>query len=149
MVHEAILDNDKNEWRLVLNEIYKDKWIIYSVKEVDEKHPLAKELKISGRSLQKTLSFLEGTDLIKIKEDNFIYLTQKGFNVARENEHMVLSETLQFLIVYFTTIIALTTMCNFFQALKLISPQTLLMVYAVSICLVFLLIYIFHKRRPK
>ena len=50
----ASKEKDRNEWRRVLLELYKDNWTVYGYKGPDMKHPLMDKLKISGISLHKS-----------------------------------------------------------------------------------------------
>lgn len=139
-------DKDTNKWRLVLEEVYRDNWHVYGYKNLNNDHPLAKKLKISGKSIQKSLSFLEENQLIKNVE-NLVYLTPKGFNVARANQNLKINAILQVEMIYFTVILAATTMFQFFGSLKIWSNTVLLLNYIVSICLIVVVSYfwIFKK----
>lgn len=139
-------DKDRNEWRRVLEEIYRDNWHVYAYKNLDENHPLAKKLKISGRSLQKSLSFLDENGLVSTTHD-IISLTPKGFDVARENQHIKLNAVLQTAIIYFTTIIAATAMFQFFKSLEIWSAEILLRNYMIGIGLIAIGSYQFIFKR--
>jgi hypothetical protein len=120
-------------WKAVLNEIYKSQpeWEYYGrgVGYIDDNHPLAKKLKISGKELQSTFSFLEEQKLIKYDEHNFVSLTEKGFNVALENEKHRMNIYLQLVMSYFTSILVVTTIYQFFVSLQMYNPYILLSIY--------------------
>lgn len=83
-------------WKKVLNEIYSV--APHSICEGDKfprnsnNHPTAKKLKMEGEELFKAIGFLEEQELIKIVRGNgkefwqYWQLTEKGFNVALENQ---------------------------------------------------------------
>ena len=56
--------------------------------DYDEKHPLVKRLKIKAHELMLIMSFLEEQGLIEYdqSERNWINLTEKGFDVALQNQ---------------------------------------------------------------
>lgn len=133
-----------NEWRRVLHDIYKENWVIYGTRDINKEHPLIKKLKISVRSLQKSISFLRENDLIKIVgKDSHLYLNPKGFDVAREEQNRKLNAILQTVIIYFTTIIAITAMFNLFNNLNLMSNWNLFSSYILTVGI--FAVYVYHK----
>ena len=103
---------EKNEWRRVLLEIYRDNWQLYSNKCLDKKHPLAIKLKISEVSLKKSISFLREHKLV-YDDSNLIYLSKAGFNVARETQKEEKDTFQQITIVLFTFVLTSTAVFEF------------------------------------
>jgi len=74
-------------------------------------HLLAKELKISGHELYGAINFFKENDLIE--EQDVLYLTKKGFDVAFQNEKLINEEKIQQRLLGFTAIITLSSFCTF------------------------------------
>ncbi len=135
---EDIFEAEKqhpNEWRKLLHELYHENWIWYSISDFNEgsNNPLLKKLKLTPRSLNKSMYFLKENELIKIEgKGHKVFLTPKGFDIAREEQNHKLNATLQTVIIYLTTIIAITTAFELFNNLKIVSPMTLFISYLVS-----------------
>ena len=114
---------DGSNWKKILNEIYNHapNSLCESSKcgRNDGHHPLAKKLKITGHELMLGISFLENHKLIRTdvhnNEDFWASweLTEKGFNVALENQKQNNSERLQEIIAIASVLIALITFFNF------------------------------------
>lgn len=110
-------------WKKVLHEIY----LIAPNKYVeDEKfnrntvtHALAKRLKLTSQEFSESISFLEEQKLIQITR--FVTansyqtweITEKGFNVALENEKADSTEKLQITAGLAATLIAMMSLFNF------------------------------------
>jgi hypothetical protein len=139
-------DKDSNEWRKVLLEIYKDNWNIYGYKDFEGNHPLRKKLRLSGRSLSKSISFLLEHKLIRV-HDNFIYLEQKGFDVAREIKKEIYHSAQQTSIIFLTSVLAITAFFDFLN--KTYYNKIYVWLYVASLSGFALLTYIFFKRAIK
>ncbi len=140
-----------NEWRKVLHELYKENTIIHPINYSDnpnEIHPLAKRIKISQRSFMKSVSFLKVNGLIELKGKlAHIFITPKGFDIAREEQNHKLNATLQTIIIYLTTIIAITTAFELFNNLKIIDALTLFISYLIStIIIVYFSVFVIFRR---
>lgn len=139
-------DENKNEWRKVLLEIYKDNWNIYGYKDFEGNHPLRKKLKLSGRSLSKSISFLIEHKLIRV-DNNFIYLEQKGFDVAREIRKEIYHFSQQTSIIFLTSVLAITAFFEFLN--KTYSNKIYIYLYFFAISLFALGTYILFRRAVK
>lgn len=114
-------------WKEILNEIYNiaPSKICESenFKRNDDNHPLAKRLKIKGQALFLGVSFLQEQGLIEVKKGNGkeFYntwkLTEKGFNIALENQKAESSERLQEIIALGTVLLALVGFFSFIYPL--------------------------------
>ena len=148
-----IFENEKqnpNEWRKLLHELYHENWIWYSISDFNEdsNNPLLKKLKLTPRSLNKSMYFLKEHELIKIDgKDNQVFLTPKGFEIAREEQNHKLNASLQTVIIYLTTIIAITTAFELFNNLGIISVWTLFLSYLVVGTTLIVLFYFIIFRR--
>jgi len=129
-------------WKEILNEIYNSLPSQYGrgTKGIDDNHPLAKKLKISGFELEQCLMFLSDQKLIYYKENNWIGLTEKGFNIALENEKHKSNLQLQLTITVFTAFLVITNMFNFFLSLKIYDSYMLLYTYTLLLLVVFFIV---------
>jgi len=139
-------DKNPNEWRKVLLEIYGDNWINYGYKDFDGNHPLKNKLKISGRSLSKSVSFLLEHQLIRI-DNNLIYLEPKGFEVARETKKEIYHSAQQTSIIFLTSVLAITAFFDFLN--KSYAQKIYIWLYVLAISLFALGTYIFFRRAIK
>jgi len=135
---------ERRRWKAVLNEVYSVSPHEYgrSTEGFTDTHPLAKRLKISGHELMLSISFLEDHGLIEYRNNNYIILTKRGFDVALDNERSRSSVRLQGMAVYVSLILATTAIFNFLNSTSLASPIVLTGAYLVS--LVVLYLYAFH-----
>ncbi|HDZ61442.1 MAG TPA: hypothetical protein ENH46_07045 [Candidatus Pacearchaeota archaeon] len=112
-----------SHWKKILNEIYNhspNSWCESNkMGRNEDNHPLARKFKISGHELMLGISFLEDHKLIETIKGNgkeywaFWKLTEKGFNVALENEKSSSTERLHEIIAIGTVLIASITFFNF------------------------------------
>lgn len=141
------------KWRRILLKFYRDELNIYKdykrinyTKFKNLFHP-AKECNLPKKVFEDSMNFLEINNLIEIRDDDFFYLTKKGFDVARDLENIKLNAILQSVIIYLTTILAFTTAVNFFASLNVFSAWVLFGGYMGSITIIAVIFYfsIFKK----
>ncbi|MFW5847002.1 MAG: hypothetical protein ACOCUU_02460 [Nanoarchaeota archaeon] len=143
-----------SNWKKVLREIYNyapNNWgESQKVSKYDSNHELVKKLKISGQELGNTISFLEEQKLIKTNISNpkkysaFWIITEKGFNVSRELEKEISNAFQQATIIFFTFILALTTLFSFIAESQ--NNENLFIWYVVSILMgISITTYIFKR----
>ena len=115
---------NKQSWKKVLHEIY----LIAPNKYIEdgkfnrnnESHVIAKKLNLKSQEFQEAVSFLEEQKLIHITR--FVSatpyqtweITEKGFNVALENEKAKNMENLQLTAGLAASLIAFMTLFNFY-----------------------------------
>ena len=143
-----------NEWRKVLHRLYKENFIFENASDMNEDgNAFQKKLGISQRSLQKSLWFLNDNKLVEIKNmgsSPVYFLTPKGFDVAREEQKHTLNATIQIIIIYLTTILAITTAFELFNNLDIIEKTLLFWEYIfVVVALVFLYHFLIFRRLSK
>ena len=138
---------ENKNWKDILNEIYIISPSFYGGGKlgIDDNHPLAIKLNISGENLMKSLLFLESHKLIEhTPNDNYILLTEKGFNVALENEKHKTDTFLQFSIGIFTIVLAVTGVYEFLHSLGMYNPIYLLWLYIITIAII-----LYFANKPK
>ena len=134
-----------SNWKKILLEIYRNSPHMWGyskkMQHNDDRHPLAKKLKITGYELMLGLSFLEGHKLIKtsvLSKEAFSaqwILMQKGFDVALDLEKLKSNLLMNASILYFTMIIAITGAFALFSSLGLIKPLDLFIYYILAIAI--------------
>lgn len=144
-------------WKRVLREIYDyapSEWgESNKLDKYSNNHALAKKLKISGQELGNTISFLENQKVIETQitcKNSYTaswVLTEKGFNIARENQNFKLGAVLQTIIIYLTTILVITGMFDLFSKLKIVSDMAIFVTYVFVGLVVAILSYILIFRR--
>ena len=121
-------------WKDVLHEIYISHPHGYGAGKGGwtDDHPLAEKLNITGQELMYAYSFLRDHDLIDYSDSakNFFCLSKKGFDVALQNEKIKTEQKLQKTILFFTGVIAISTLYSFFSSLGFYN--TLLEQYILS-----------------
>lgn len=130
---------DGSNWNGILNEIYNhspNSWCESSqCGRNDGNHPIAKKLKITGQKLKLGISFLENHKLIKTQVHNSKEfwasweLTDKGFNIALENQKQKNSERLQEIIAIGTVLVASITFFNFLKLPTVLDWEQKVLVY--------------------
>lgn len=111
----------KHVWKKLLHEIYLIAPNKYTEDEKfnrnTENHAIAKKLSLKQQDFSEGVSFLEEQGLIEIKKHpNYFWwiLTEKGFNVALENEKAENMEKLQITAGLAATLIAFMSLSTFF-----------------------------------
>ncbi len=143
-----------NEWRKVLHELYKENFIFENASDMNEDgNPFQRKIGISQRSLQKSLWFLTQNKLVKIKpmgSSSVYQITEKGFQVAREEQNHKLNALLQVVIIYFTSILVLTAMFDLFNNLNIVNKTLLFWEYLlVGLGLAFLYHFVIFRKMVK
>jgi hypothetical protein len=110
-----------NQWKRVLFNLYIGKLNIYkdyNILALEDTHP-AKDIMMKKENFVNGLYFLKEHNLVEIRDDDFYYLTNKGFNVAFELEKQIREEKerkrngeLQLSLVFLTFILTLTGIAN-------------------------------------
>jgi hypothetical protein len=139
---------ERRRWKAVLNKIYSALPHEYGIgKEgITDAHPLAKRLKIPGQELMLSLSFLEDYELIKYRNHNEIILTERGFEVALENEKSMNNVKLQAMTIFVSLILAITAIFNFVNSTNLLNTATLMVAYLFSLAIMYVCAFrIFSK----
>jgi len=106
-------------WKKVLRSIYGHGPHRYGTGkgQIKDDHPLAKDTGLKGADVDSSLIFLHEMQLIEYEGANSlgasIALTEKGFNVALENEKIKESSLLGSAILLFTAMAAMTAAFSF------------------------------------
>ena len=149
-----------SNWKHVLLEVYRHSPHNYGeshkVGSYDDKHLLAKKLKISGFELGLAISFLRDHKLIKDNNpgkaglnsppicpewSNRILLTDRGFEIATKLENELSNERTQKVVMIFTAIIAWT---GFTALLNEIMPDKISIVFWIYVPVIILLLSSFY-----
>lgn len=127
-------------WKRTLKEIYDfapNNWgESNKISKYEDRHPLAKKLKIRGQELGNTISFLEDQKLIKTNISNpkdyaaQWIITEKGFNVVQEIQRERMNAFQQTSIIFLTFVLALT---SFFEFIPKSQDSKLFIWYIVSL----------------
>lgn len=145
-----------SNWKKVLLEIYSHSPHQYSesnkVRFDDDRHILARNLKISGYELMLAISFLRENKLIKDSPNqpldqfnpswtNPLYLTEKGFEVASKLEEQENSQRTQNVIIIFAAITAFTGFISLIKEIIKIDGKKIFWIYCT---LVLILLFSFY-----
>jgi hypothetical protein len=103
-------------WKRVLREIvdYAPNGYGRGERGYEEDHPLVKKLKITAYELTMIMAFLEEQGLIEYdkREQRWINLTSKGFDVALQNQNATRTDKISRAAIFLTATIAIATVAN-------------------------------------
>lgn len=148
-------------WKTVLHKLYTTaaNQTYFSAGKIgfwNDDHPLARDLKISGGDLGKSLSFLNDQNLITGYtgvDTKFVSLTESGFKVSMDNEKSNKDHKLQFSIAIFTIILGMAATWDSFSRLVEGTNQPLIKMLfnlAMGISIILMLIfYVLKDRKMK
>ncbi len=111
--------SDRSIWKKVLNEIYQAKEIKWAAILGSQNHPISKKLRITHKQLVQSIKYLELQKLIKedirkyLDIPESLILTEKGFNVALENEKAEGQKGLTLVASLAASIVALVALYRF------------------------------------
>ncbi|MCW8966382.1 MAG: hypothetical protein OQK82_06825 [Candidatus Pacearchaeota archaeon] len=108
-------------WKKILFILYRYRLIVHKdYQKQDIEHP-SKNIGMDKYSFNLAISFLEEHNLITLRDDDFYYLTTQGFKVAfelekqkREEREKNRFEIIQWLMIIFTCILAISSIINIF-----------------------------------
>jgi len=112
-------------------------------------------LKILGHELMLAISFLEENDLIDYSdsEKNYFKLSEKGFNVALQNEKIKYEQKMQKSLLVFTSIIAISSFLTFMSSLGIyknaVSEYILIWSFTILLIGIAILIYPIRFRKKE
>ncbi len=134
-----------NPWKKVLLEVYRDKIILYKdCDSLEEISSFARDCKVPKEVFKRALSFLKEHNLIELRDDDFFYLTSKGFDVARDLQKESREIVQQFSIIFLTFVLALTALFGFLDTSE--SKTLFIIGYVLSLLAGFIaLSWIFNK----
>lgn len=119
-----VLNSGGVYWKDVLHQLYLKAPIEISAGKIgwSDNHPIAKKLKISGQELSLAVDFLKRNALVDtyLPDENTLFLSKKGFELALQNEQNWKTERTQILLLTLTYILALASMFTFLSSLDLI-----------------------------
>ena len=128
-------------WKRVLKEIvdYAPNRYGRGKSNYGEGHPLAKRLKIKSHELVLIMSFLEEQGLIEYAmfDYNWINLTSKGFDVARQNQAQSMSFRTNFVIILLTAVIAFATALNVFTRIDDLAARYVTIGFTAGLGIIF------------
>lgn len=121
-------------WKRVLHKFYN-----HAPNHFDNMKQVADELKISINEVGSATDFLKIQKLIKVEgtEQKYYVITEKGFNVALQNEKEVNDMKIQFAFMSFSAIVAVATLADFFIKIRDYTPYNY---FYIVFFIVFLLI---------
>ena len=149
-----------SNWKDVLLEIYRHSPHNYGESHkigfYENKHPIAKKLRISGYELGLAISFLRENKLIEDNNkltplnfpqinanwSNMVFLTDKGFDVATKLENELSNQKTQNVLIMLTIIIAWTGLVNL---IKDFIPLYLILWSYITLIFIFLFLFYFKS----
>lgn len=131
-------------WKSVLMELYRQEQesAFYDLRdsEIVPEHPLVKEMDLTWGEVKDAVHFLKWNGLIEKTNTNHFEITEKGFDVARNEELSKSRVSINFSLVGVTAILALTSTTNMLMETSVSAYQSDVFISGVGTLILIVLI---------
>ena len=136
---EQYFSNPK-QWKKVLFNLYAGRLLLHKEYNHLQGIPPATDINMEKEFFDRALHFLKENDLVEIRDDDFYYLTLKGFDVAFELEKQIREikekkrfEIGQYSILFFTFVLTITGVITLAKEVYPLLQKIFFWMYSLSI----------------